>query len=117
VSDPPPEQQDALRALRAHLHSAQEAAQRLMREATETPSWGWEPQETAQAAGAIDQAHALSELLHSLRELLPEEVRAQLAELVRALLEVLLALLEMLRRRLGLDGPAQGPEAHDNPTQ
>lgn len=110
MSDPPPEQQEALRALRSHLHSAQDAAQRLMRQATETPSWGWEPEQAAQATGAADQAHALNELLHSLRELLPEEVRAQLVDLVRALLEVLLALLEMLRRRLAPDRPAHSPE-------
>ncbi|MGH2831930.1 MAG: hypothetical protein ACRDK2_04070 [Solirubrobacteraceae bacterium] len=114
MTDPPPEQHPLLE-LRAHLHSAHDAARRLMQQATETPSWGWESDEAEQATGAADQARALSELLHSLRELLPEDVRAQLAELIRALLEVLLALLELLRRRLSTSEPQQSSTIQDIP--
>lgn len=114
MTDLPPEQHP-LQELRAHLHNAQNAAQRLMQEATETPSWGWEPEEAAQATGAADQARTLSELLHSLRELLPEDVRAQLADLIRALLEVLLALLELLRQRLSGSERQQNSTIQDIP--
>jgi hypothetical protein len=111
----PESQPDPLELLRAHLRDAQAAAQRLVREATETPASGWEPLDAAQAVQAAEEAHSLGELLRSLRELLPEDVLAELLRLVRQLLAVLRALLDVLISRLNHPKSVAGGEIQDIP--
>jgi hypothetical protein len=113
--DRPIDPQDPLALLRAHLRDAQDAAQRLMREATETPASGWESLDPTQATQTAQQVNSLSELLHSLGELLPEDLRAELAELIRQLLAVARALLDLLLSRLNGAASKKSSEIQDIP--
>ncbi|HST56685.1 MAG TPA: hypothetical protein VLJ42_12435 [Solirubrobacteraceae bacterium] len=109
--------EDPLAALREHVHSARQAAERLARDASAgnahdatrapgegsahaTPPNGWASPEEDQARAASDELQALVELVRSLRELLPDELRAQLIDLIRQLLVVARALVDVLIARL-----------------
>lgn len=101
--------------LRAHLRSAQEAAQQLLSDAEETPPQGWEPLDAQSAREQSGQLHSLSELVRSIREMLPEDVLAELADLIRALINVLRALLEVMLSRLEPRQPEPREEVQDIP--
>jgi hypothetical protein len=111
---PEPSDQEALRAVRAHLDEAHAAADRLVRaaqrqaeEASGTPRpavprRGWE------APGGDAPApdlQALTALLAAIRDMVPPELSRQLAEALRQMLLALRALLDWYIERLGEPAP------------
>jgi hypothetical protein len=115
VAEPAGSPDDPLATLREHLRDAQQAAQQLLHDATETPPSGWASPEPEGGGWPAQELNSLGESLRSLRELLPDELRAQLAELIRQLLEVLRALLEVLLSRLHGPKPTPTSEIQDIP--
>jgi hypothetical protein len=107
--------EDPLATLRGHVRSAQDAAERLARQAGRTPPNGWEPLDDEQARAATAELRGLVELVQTLRELLPEDLRAQLTDLVRQLLVVLRAVVDLLIARLERSEPAARTVAQDIP--
>lgn len=103
-AEPDPQQaqspEDPLASLREHVLSAREAAERLVRDAQHTPSRGWEPLATEQAARASEEVGGLIEALRALRDVLPDDFREQLVDLLRKLLAVLRALIEVVIERI-----------------
>jgi len=109
-----PEEEDALREVRAHLDDAHAAADRLVREAQrqaedadgppreEVPPRGWAT--PGAAPGAPDLA-ALVALIDAVRRAVPPELSRQLAEALRDLLLAIRALLDWYLERLGEPGP------------
>jgi hypothetical protein len=114
MTDLPRVDEDTLRALREQVQATQEAAERIVREATEhargansTPPRGWQPQPAqAEGAGVSAEAQALATLLDSLRALLPPDLREQVNDLIRPLLKIVRALVDLLIDRLE---PGTGP--------
>jgi hypothetical protein len=111
---PEPSDQEALRAVRAHLDEAHAAADRLVREAQRqaeeasgtprqaVPRRGWEtPGDEAPAP----DLQALTALLAAVRDMVPPELSRQLAEALRQLLLALRALLDWYIERLGEPAP------------
>jgi hypothetical protein len=115
MSAPSSRPDDPLEILRGHLRSAQQAAQQLLSESSQTPPRGWEPLSSEEARQSASELHSLSELLGAVRELLPEELRVELAELIRQLLAVLRALLEVLLARIRRADPPLSAEVQDIP--
>lgn len=107
--------EDPLEVLRAHLRSAQAAAQRLLDDSERTPPAGWEPLSSEQAHERASQLHSLTDLVRSIREALPEDVLAQLADLIRAVLNVLRALVDLLLSRLSPQEHAPRSEIQEIP--
>jgi hypothetical protein len=115
---PEPSEQDALRAVRAHLDDAHAAADRLVREAQRQAEEGTaEPREAvpprgwaspAGEASAAPDLQALTALLAAVRDAVPPELSHQLAEALRQLLLALRALIDWYIERLG--DPAPGKE-------
>jgi hypothetical protein len=118
--------EDALRAVRAHLDDAHAAADRLVREAQrqaeeqagparrEVPPRGWDTRDDEPPAAPDLQA--LLALIDAVRDAVPAELTRQLAEALRELLLALRALLDWYIERLG--EPARrgdGPEVEDIP--
>lgn len=104
---PEPARDDALDALRERVRATQEAAERLVDEATArakaqrgTPPRGWDAPGATPSDGVADEVRALVGLLDAVRDVLPPELREQVAELVRQLLLVLRALIDWLVDRL-----------------
>jgi hypothetical protein len=110
-----PAAEDPLATLRGHVRSAQEAAERLAREAGRTPPNGWEPVDHEQTRDTTEELRGLVELVQTLRELLPEDLQTQLTDLVRQLLVVLRAVVDLLIARLERAEPASRTEAQDIP--
>jgi hypothetical protein len=111
--------QDALRAVRAHLDDAHAAADRLVREAQRqaeeagpeparepVPPRGWETPGAGAASTAPD-LQALLALLDALRDTVPAELSRQLAEALRELLLAVRALLDWYIERLGDPAPGR----------
>jgi hypothetical protein len=101
--------------LRAHLRSAQQAAQQLLSDAERTPPRGWEPADFEQTQRQAGQMHSLVELVRSIRELLPEDVLAEFTDLIRALLNVLRALVDVLLSRSSSGAQERDAEIKDIP--
>jgi len=121
--DPPPVDEEALRRLRDQVRATQDAAERIVREASEhaqgagrTPPRGWQPPQP-QAAELSAEAQALATLLDSLRALLPPDLREQVSDLIRQLLKIVRALVDLLIDRLEVaEGPrGASPEVEDIP--
>jgi hypothetical protein len=123
---PEPSENDALRAVRAHLDEAHAAADRLVREAQReaeeatgtprepVPPRGWETPPAEPSAGPDLQA--LLGLLDAVRDAVPAELSRQLAEALRRLLLALRALLDWYIERLGEPAPGRtGVEVQDIP--
>ena len=129
----PPAAEDPLPTLRKHVRSAQQAAERLARQAQAspggdpraqtpadpprppnggTPPSGWHAPSRAAASGEL---RALVELLESLRGLLPAELREQVNDLVRQVLLLLRAIIDWLVARLEREGPRPRVEVEDIP--
>jgi hypothetical protein len=128
----PPAAEDPLATLRTHVRSAQQAAERLARQAQRgpderaqarpdpprppnggTPPSGWHADDPeSQASGELQ---ALAELLESLRALLPDELREQVNDLVRQVLLVLRAIIDWMVGRLEREGPGREIEVEDIP--
>ena len=120
--------EDALRAVRAHLDDAHAAAERLVREAQEqaeaaggepererVPPRGWQTP-GAGAAPAAPDLQALLALLDAVRDAVPAELSRQLAEALRELLLALRALLDWYIERLGEPAPGRSQvEVEDIP--
>ena len=119
--------EDALRAVRAHLDDAHAAADRLVREAQQqaeesgadprerVPPRGWETP-GAGAAPAGPDLQALLALLEAVRDVVPPELSRQLADALRDLLLALRALLDWYVERLGEPAPGRtGVEVEDIP--
>jgi hypothetical protein len=111
--------EDALQALRERVRSTQEAAERIVREATaqaegagRTPPRGWAAPEPGGLSGDVQ---ALAALLETLRDLLPPELRAQVADLVRQLLLVVRALVDLLVDQLERSPRGAEPAVEDIP--
>jgi hypothetical protein len=124
---------DPLDTLRAHVRSAQAAAERLVREVGQqpaggaaakpppatiaggerTPPSGWHADEPERAAGG--ELQALAELVDSLRALLPPELREQLNEVIRQLLLLLRAVIDWLVARIEHDGRGREIQVEDIP--
>jgi hypothetical protein len=111
--------EDALRAVRAHLDDAHAAADRLVREAQRqaqeadpepererVPPRGWETP-GAGAAPAAPDLQALFALIDALRDAVPAELSRQLAEALRELLLAVRALLDWYIERLGDPAPGR----------
>lgn len=103
-SDPPREDDDALRRLKERLDHASEAAERLMAEAEEAtrtrpkpPPAGWQAPGGDPPGGDLE---LLAQLLQSVRELIPPELQRRLAEALRELLLALRALIDFYLERL-----------------
>jgi hypothetical protein len=124
---PEPSEQDALRAVRAHLDDAHAAADRLVREAQRqaeeadgtaresVPSRGWDTRRGGEPAPAPD-VQALMALLDAVRDAVPPELSRQLAEALRQLLLALRALLDWHIERLGEPAPGRADlEVEDIP--
>lgn len=129
---PEPTGEDPLATLRAHVRSAQQAAERLARQAQArpdaqaqappdpprppnggTPPSGWHAADSeGRASGELQ---ALAELVDSLRALLPEELREQVNELVRQVLVVLRAIIDWMVGRLEREGRGREIEVEDIP--
>jgi hypothetical protein len=125
--------EEALEALRERIRATQEAAERLVREATaqaaatgRVPPRGWEapPGAGAGAGGdgdgaagglAAAEVQALVALLESLRSVLPPDLRDQVADLVRQLLLVLRALIDWLVDRMEHAPRGDAPPVEDIP--
>jgi len=120
-------EEDALRAVRAHLDDAHAAADRLVREAQRqaeeasepererVPPRGWETPGTGEASATPD-IQALLALLDSVRDVVPPELSRQLADALRELLVALRALLDWYIERLGEPAPGRsGVEVEDIP--
>ena len=121
MSEPPRVDEDSLRALRDRVRSTQDAADRLVREASahaagtgRTPPRGWQPPQ-AEAAGVSSEAQALAALLDSLRALLPAELREQVNDLIRQLLRIVRALVDLLIDRLEPAPRGAAPPVEDIP--
>jgi hypothetical protein len=120
--------EDALRAVRAHLDDAHAAAERLVREAQEqaeaaggepererVPPRGWQTP-GAGAAPAAPDLQALLALLDAVRDAVPAELSRQLADALRELLLALRALLDWYIERLGEPAPGRAQvEVEDIP--
>jgi hypothetical protein len=107
--------EDPLATLRGHVRSAQDAAERLAREAKRTPPNGWEPLDHEHARETSEELRGLVELVQALRELLPEDLQSQLTDLLRQLLVVLRAVVDLLIARLERAEPPSRAEAQDIP--
>jgi hypothetical protein len=106
--------QEALRAVRAHLDEAHAAADRLVREAQRqaeeasatprqaVPRRGWV---TPSDEPPAPDLQALTALLAAIRDAVPPELSRQLAEALRQLLLALRALLDWYIERLGEPAP------------
>jgi hypothetical protein len=113
----PSEEEDALRAVRAHLDEAHAAADRLVREAQReaegasgtprepVPPSGWETRGEEPPRGP--DLHSLLALLDVVRDAVPAELSRQLAEALRQLLLALRALLDWYIERLGEPAPGR----------
>jgi hypothetical protein len=111
---PEPSDQEALRAVRAHLDEAHAAADRLVREAQRqaedasgaprqaVPRRGWAAPGDELPAPDLQ---ALTALLAAIRDMVPPELSRQLAEALRQLLLALRALLDWYIERLGEPDP------------
>jgi hypothetical protein len=114
--------EDPLAALREHVRSAQQAAERLAGEAglrgqradtaPPTPPSGWAEDADREAAVEL---RALVDLVESLRGLLPDELREQLTELVRQLLLLLRAIIDWLVARMEREGKGREVAVEDIP--
>jgi hypothetical protein len=111
---PEPSDQEALRAVRAHLDEAHAAADRLVREAQRQAEEASDtPRQTVPRRGWAapgDEApppdlQALTTLLAAVRDAVPPELSRQLAEALRQLLLALRALLDWYIERLGEPAP------------
>jgi hypothetical protein len=118
--EPPPVDEETLRRLREQVQATQDAAERIVREASEhaqgagrTPPRGWQPPQ-AQVAGVSAEAQALASLLDSLRALLPPDLREQVNDLIRQLLKIVRALIDLLIDRLE---PATGQRGAAPPVE
>jgi hypothetical protein len=111
--------EDPLEALNERLRSAQETADRLVREATEAarqaaaegpaepsaggrrpPPRGYATPESDGARSSAADIQALAALLDLGRTLLPPDLRAQIAELVREILLLVRALIDWYLERV-----------------
>jgi hypothetical protein len=113
--------EDALRAVRAHLDDAHAAADRLVREAQRqaeeaaggepererVPPRGWQTPGAGAAPSAPD-LQAILALIEAVRDAVPPELSRQLAEALRDLLVALRALLDWYIERLGEPAPGRG---------
>ncbi len=122
--------QEALAALRAHVQSAHEAAERLARDAGTdhpphtadkpsaatgpAPAQGWAAHE-APVADRGGELQALVELISSLRSLLPDELREPVNELLRQVLALLRALIGWLALRMEQTERGAEPQVEDIP--
>lgn len=129
----PPAAEDPLATLREHVRSAQQAAERLARQAQGrpgaqgqtpaadaprprdggTPPSGWHSADSERQTGG--EMQALAELVESLRALLPEELREQVNDLVRQILMVLRAIIDWMVGRLEREGRGREIEVEDIP--
>ena len=116
--EPPTPADDPLSALSERLRSAQETADRLVREATEAaqqagnPSQGESSERRPPPRGyatpgsggsrgsSVADIQALAALLELGRTMLPAELRAQIAELVREILLLVRALIDWYLERI-----------------
>ncbi len=103
---------DPLAALREHVRSAQDAAERLAQEAAGArlaaagggegaPPSGWAAPDDERTNGEL---RALADLVESLRKMLPVELHEQLNELIRQILLLLRAVIDWLVARMERDG-------------
>lgn len=118
--------QEALAALRAHVQSARQAAERLAHDAGSrtstqsdeegepTPRQGWAQRE-APVDGGSGELQALAELIGSLRSLLPDELREAANELLRQLLALLRAVIDWLAVRMQPPEHGAQPQVEDIP--
>jgi hypothetical protein len=114
--------EDPLAALREHVRSAQQAAERLAGEAglrdkaagaaEPTPPSGWAEDADREAAAEL---RALVDLVESLRRLLPDELREQLTDLIRQLLLLLRAIIDWLVARIEREGKGREVAVEDIP--
>jgi hypothetical protein len=114
---PDPSEQEALRAVRAHLDEAHAAADRLVREAQRqaeeasgtprqsVPRRGWAADGEAPGAPGAPDLQALTTLLAAVRDAVPPELSRQLADALRQLLLALRALIDWYIERLGEPAP------------
>ena len=112
--------EETLDELRHRVRATQDAAERLVREATDdarrgTPPRGWESPSATATGQVSEEVRALASLLEAVRDLLPPELREQIAELVRQLLLVVRALIDWLVDRLDRGPPGAAPEVEDIP--
>ena len=121
--EPPTPADDPLSALSERLRSAQETADRLVREATEAaqqaagnpgagnpgpegsserrpPPRGYATSGSGAAGSSAADVQALAALLELGRTMLPADLRAQIAELVREILLLVRALIDWYLERI-----------------
>lgn len=120
--DEPPAQGTPLEGLAERVRAAQDAAERLVAEATETaratgepfagrragspPPRGWAAQGDRTQRGSSAEAQALAALLDLSRSAVPPELRQALADLVRELLLLLRSLIDWYLERLEARRPS-----------
>ena len=121
-------EEDPLAALRGHVRSAQEVAERLARQAAGasgaggaaagptppgTPPSGWET--PPEAHRAEDELRDLVALLGSLRAALPEDLREQVNALIRQVLLLARAIIDWLVARIESDARGREIPVQDIP--
>lgn len=110
--DPTP---DPFAELRARIHEAKEAAERLHRETAEArgaaadgvPLRGWATPDDRR--GHADEVHALAQLVGTLRDLLPPDFQTQLNDLIRQLLLLMRAIIDWAVERIVAGGEPGTP--------
>lgn len=106
---------DEVNELRGHIDAAHQAADRLVREASEraaradaafrerlgdVPERGWDVPPDAKPVAGTSELQVIVSLLGGLRDAIPSELSQQLAEAVRELLLAVRALIDWYLERL-----------------